>query len=87
LLPEMTSWAYINPLLSQGDWLIELPAERTNAPPGWEKVCATKKVCTWLDGRPKRCWCRSDVGCCDNEGGFVTLQRHPGVAPAFAPGR
>ncbi|KAI8469096.1 MAG: muts domain V-domain-containing protein [Monoraphidium minutum] len=29
---------------NQGDYLVELPADRDSVPTGWEKVCSTKKV-------------------------------------------
>ncbi|KAK9814927.1 hypothetical protein WJX73_002195 [Symbiochloris irregularis] len=29
---------------NQGDWMIEVPADRRDIPPDWEKVCSTKKT-------------------------------------------
>ncbi len=54
---------------------MELPAERTKVPPGWEKVCSTKKV--RLRGRG-----RGVCGGGGAEGGllgvlFVTVGKHP----------
>jgi DNA mismatch repair protein MSH3 len=49
LLPQLAQAAGVGRLQyvsiqNQGDWLVELPAERTAVPQGWEKVCSTKKV-------------------------------------------
>ena len=49
LLPQLARSAGVGRLSyvsiqNQGDWLVELPADRTSVPAGWEKVCSTKKV-------------------------------------------
>lgn len=45
LLPKLASTAGVTSLSyvtiqNQGSYLVELPATRTNVPPGWDKVCA-----------------------------------------------
>ncbi len=50
LLPQLARTAGVRKLeyrsvQNQGDYLIELPAERKDVPRGWERVTTTKKVC------------------------------------------
>lgn len=61
LLPRLARAAGVGRLSyvsvqNQGDFLLELPADRASVPQGWVKVCATKKVqrARWAAGdRPR----------------------------------
>jgi hypothetical protein len=52
LLPQLAKAAglrkaeYVT-IQHQGEYLVELPADRRDVPQGWEKVCTTKKVARW----------------------------------------